>query len=353
MIVACHFLSSFGVLGMAPYYPLVVERSFQRADSGWGAVLYVLPLTVMAVAGPLWGLFADRFGKRLSLLRAQVGLALVLGLCGYTQSLPAFAACLILQGLFGGTYSASNALVATCYTGDALARALSWLQFSARLSLFAAPSVVGWLLAANPLHTYRWLWLLPAASFLVLLTMNPTRAVEPETAPRRSGTGLPWAQVVALEFGFTVATVVTFPYFVKAFPGPERLAGLSFGLPHLVYLLLAPLAIRSAHRPLRVAFALYAVVMTAHAVVGPLLPLRLLMGVALTWAYVSLNDLIGNCVKPEQAGRAFGWLDSASKLAGVFAGLLAGALVRTWGPSAPFACAAVLAGGLTLAVPRR
>ncbi len=338
---------------MAPYYPLVVERSFHQADSGWGAVLYVLPLTVMAVAGPAWGLFADRFGKRLSLMRAQIGLAAVLLLCGYTQSLPAFAACLILQGLFGGTYSASNALVATCYQGDGLARALSWLQFSARLSLFAAPSVVGYLLEANPLFTYRWLWLLPLASFFLLLSVPPAPSMVQEPPPPKRGEGLPWVQVVALEFGFTVATVVTFPYFVKAFHGPERLAGLSFGLPHLVYLLLAPLVIRSSHRPLTLALALYAVTMAAHAVVGPLLPLRLLMGVALTWGYVSLNDLIGNCVKPEQAGRAFGWLDSASKLAGVFAGLLAGALVRAWGPSAPFACAALLAGGLALAVPKR
>jgi len=354
VIVACHFLSSFGVLGMAPYYPLIVERSFAQPERGWGGFLYVVPLAVMAVAGPAWGLFADRFGKRLSLLRAQVGLALALALCSLAPDLPAFTLALAVQGLFGGTFSASNALVSCYYQGPALARALNWLQFSARLSLCAAPAVVGALLAGDPLRTYRWLWLLPALSFCLLLAALPAARPQPAAQPaQRPRHNLSFGRVLALEFGFTVATVVTFPYFVKAFAGPERLAGLYFGLPHLVYLGLAPFALRSPRRGLAPALALYGLVMAGHALAGPLLSLRLLMGVALTWAYVSLNELVGGCVQPARAGRAFGWLDSASKLAGVLAGLLASVLVRAWGPSAPFALAAGLAVPLCLAARTR
>lgn len=374
LIVAGHFLASFSVLGMAPYFAIILERSYGQTDARWAGVLYVLPLVMMAVAGPFWGLFADRFGKRLSLARAQMGLALALLLCAYAPNALTFGLCLVLQGILGGTFSASNTLLSDYYRGSELARALSYLQYSARLSLFLAPTLLGLLIfrLSDPQDAYRWLWLLPVLGFAVLqLLPAPTgqpRDLRPTTGEQRRHQ-VPFPAVLAVEFVFTLMTVVTFPYFVKFFNAlptglPEGLAGLYFGTPHVVYLMLAFLVIRRANSDralgsIALAFALFSVSMLGHLVwTDPVLLwlARTLMGVSLVLGYVYLNQLVSEAIRPAAAGRSFGWLDTAGKFAGVIAGLLASLLVGAWGLSGPFVLAALMGAvfaGLTLVLRSR
>ncbi|MBX3172210.1 MAG: MFS transporter [Candidatus Eremiobacteraeota bacterium] len=365
LIVLCHFLASFSVLGMSPYYPTLLERSYALKDPALGGVFYVIPLLVMGLAGPLWGWFADRFGQKLSLARAQLGLALALYLCSLAPNAWTFALCLALQGLFGGTFSASNALLAQYYQGAALSRGLCYLQYSARLGLFLAPSLLALVVLEmpDPAVAYGWLWLLPAASFGLLQTFlpRPGRPAETPTSLTPSHHPIPFAWLLAAEFWFTLMTVVTFPYFVKFFQAaqtgiPDRYAGFFFGTPHVVYLLLAFLVIGRA-RPqqalsyLVLAFAGFSLAMLGHLLPGAavLLATRVLMGIALVYGYVYLNQLVGAAVRPHSAGKSFGWLDTASKFAGVFAGLLAGAAVSAGGLRAPFLLSALLGLPLTAA----
>lgn len=365
VIVCCHLLASFAVLGMSPYFATILDRSFGNRDPFWGGVLYSLPLLVMALASPLWGRFADRFGKRLSLQRAQLGLVLALLACGWASSAPAFAACLVLQGLFGGTFSASNALLSEFYRGAKLARALSFLQYSACLGLFAAPALLGSLLTRlpDPQHAYFGLWVLPLLSFALMqlaLPARPTPLGAAEPAPDPESHELPFSTLLLMEFCFTVVTVVTYPHFVTFFHQslgtlPATLAGVFFGLPHAVYLVFGVVIIHnqggSALGRVTGAFGLFSLSMLLHLVADGALSLalaRATMGVALVYGYVSLARLVSQAVRPVSAGWAFGWLDTASKFAGVLAGLLAGVLVKTSGPRAPFALAAVLGALLTI-----
>lgn len=365
VIVACHLLASFAVLGMAPYFGTILAGSFGKRDPFWTGTVYSVPLLAMAVASPLWGRFADRFGKRLSLARAQLGLMIALFACGCAPSALSFAGCLLLQGVFGGTFSASNALLTEYYRGPRLARALSFLQYSACFGLFAAPSVLGAALTRmpNPQQAYFGLCLLPLASFLCLQRALPARPAtlwgdEPQVESVQRHT-LPFRTLLWMEFGFTVSTVVTYPHFVRYFaslPGirPE-LSGLFFGMPHAVYLLLGVWAIREARGSelARVtgAFVLFTGSMVLHLFSWgpvPLVAARLCMGAALLFGYVYLARLVSRAVRPASAGAAFGWLDTASKFAGVLAGVLAGSLVQTFGTRGPFALAAV--GGVILTV---
>lgn len=346
---------------MSAYYPLVLERSYAQKEAAWGGLFYVIPLLLMTLAGPLWGQFADRFGKRLSLLRAQLGLSLALYCCSLAPTPAWFALGLALQGIFGGTFSASNALLSEYYRGPALARSLSYLQYSARLGLFLAPSLLGPFVMklTQPQDVYAWLWLLPLASLTLLQFGLP----QPQTRPQSEleslrpseTTSLPFHLLVLAEFGFTLITVLTFPYFAKFFVaaptglGPEW-SGLFFGIPHVVYLLLAFLVIGKAQVSaapgyVSLAFFLYCASMLWHLMaVGPfsLVAARILMGLSLVFGYVYLNLLFSAAIRPTSAGRAFGWLDSASKFAGVLAGLLASLSVQVGGLAAPFAVAAVL-----------
>lgn len=370
-VMGCHFVAAFAALGMPPFFTLILGQSL-HADAGLLAgLLYVVPTLCTAISSPWWGRLADRYGKKRLLLRAQLGLALSFLLAGFSESVWVFAASLALQGLLGGTFSASNAYLATLSDGKELARCLHWMQWSARAALVAAPVGLGLFLAGleSPIELYRYLALLPLLSAMVLwrlpeshaqATMNTPSAavvVSPEATP---------SQVYWLQFALVFSTVVTFPYFVShvqlsGMAASPALAGWLFGLPHLVYLVCAiPLSRRLEpyDRMPVLAVALVLLLLSllgqiwAPTLVGGVF-WRLVMGLGMTTAMLSLNALIAGIVRQSHAGRTFGSLESSSKWGAVLAGIVAGLVVHLFDVRFPFfigAAVLLLATGYLLAI---
>jgi len=353
-VMGCHFVASFAALGMPPFFALILEQSL-HADTdflvGW---LYVLPIFCIAISSGWWGRLSDRYGKKRLLLRAQLGLALSFLLAGFAENIWVFATALALQGLLGGTFSASNAYMATMMEGKALTRSLHWMQWSARAALVIAPAGLGIFLPMldSPVELYRYLAILPLLSAIMLWHLPEGNAKKttadssqsPPTVPEAS----PW-QVYWLQFALVFSTVVTFPYFVSQVQLAEMaaspsLAGWLFGLPHLVYLAFAiPLSRRLEAYDrlpiLAVSFVLLLVSLLGQAWAPSLEMIaiwRLLMGIGMTTAMISLNALIAGIVRQSHAGRTFGWLESSSKWGAVLAGFAAGLVVHLFDVRSPF-----------------
>lgn len=357
LVLFCHFTASLAALGMPPFFGVILSQSLQVEAVylvGW---FYIVPTICTALVGPWWGRFADRYGKKVSLLRAQLGLALGFTLAGWAQDPWLFLLALVVQGLFGGTFAASNAYLGTLLQGEALARSLNLMQGSARAAMVVAPMLFGLLLSqVAPLALYRYLAVLPLLAALVLWLAPAPLKSGAGKGGAATGTGgvapswpLPnWAQLYGLQFGFAFCTVVTFPYFV---PFAQQaglstaVAGLLYALPHLVYLLLAwPYGRWSvATSPLEtlalgLVLLIAALVLQAFSPSWPCLLLaRLLMGLAMTQCFIALNRLMSVAARDQRhSGRLFGSLDSAAKWAGVAAGLLAGTASQMVGLAAPF-----------------
>jgi MFS family permease len=381
-VMACHFIASFAALGMPPFFALILARSL-HSDAAWLAGwLYIVPTLFTALSSPWWGRLADRYGKKRLLLRAQLGLAASFALAGCATDVPTFAAALVLQGLLGGTFSASNAYLATVVSGAALMRSLTLMQWSARAALFVAPAALGLALPLaggpvdSPLALYRWLAVLPLAAALCIWRLPAVeppggRATAPGTAPApvnapvtapvsapRPEPAATDRQLYALQWLFIFATVLTFPYFVPwlhgSGAGTVAQASLLFGLPHLVYLACALPLTRWLGRTRLLAtlgwsFTLLAAALAAQPWAAgqgwqALAAWRLLMGLGMTAAYLALHGLIAARVASGNAGRTFGWFESSSKWGAVAAGAGAGALVQAAGMRAPF-----IAGGAAMA----
>lgn len=352
VVMACHFAASFAALGMPPFFAHILQRELHN-DTPWLAgALYVLPTLLAALSAPWWGRLADRHGAKPLLLRAQLGLALSFLLASYASNTATFLMALVLQGVLGGTFAASNAYLATLYRGAALTRCLTAMQWSARAALVAAPLGIGWLLATQPpLQLYRWLALLPLLAALLQLWL-PAQCLagvpESQNDGGRAAAPLNAASICGLQAVFVLATVSTFPYFIADVQ--ERfttlsaaMAGLLFGLPHLAYLLLAPvLSVRWGRQPsLRLpafAFALLALSLAGQWLTQNLpllLGWRLLMGLAMTLGYIGLHALVACVARAGHAGRTLGWLESANKWGGVLAGVSAGLCAQWLGIRAP------------------
>jgi MFS family permease len=352
-VMACHFIAAFAALGMPPFFALILSKSLHSSDTylvGW---FYVVPTIFTALSSPWWGVFADRIGKKISLLRAQLGLAVSFLLAGYSDSTELFFLALALQGILGGTFAASNAYLATMASGPALARSLTLMQGSARAALVVAPAVLGWFAASiPPIKLYRYLALLPLAAALLLWALpEPASARHEQYQPQAHAADsapLSAANVYLLQFAFVFATVATYPYFVPYAQGLDsvsvELAGLLFGVPNLLYLVAAGLLSGYLNRwasPtalawlfLLMAFALFGQAQT-QSLTGLIL-WRALMGLTMTGGFIVLHAFIAALIRESQAGRTFGWLESGSKWGAVAAGLAAGTLVDSFGPRAPF-----------------
>lgn len=362
VVLVCHFLAAFTVLGVPLFLPRLLQPFGIAANSPWIGVLYSLPTVLTALSAPVWGRLADRFGRRLSLQRALLGLALAFAMAGLSPSLPWLILALALQGLAGGTLAAANGYLAVNLRGQALAAALNWTQFSARLALLCAPLALGGLLGALPqvgLRLYLGLALLPLAAFVLSLSLPSDASTMPgkpvPASQQRESAGV--ARLLCLQFLFNFAMVVTFPYFLpfaRHWLHGDAWVGLFYSWPHLLYLLLLPLLRRTPGAPRHFAYGLLLMAIGAiwHAQLDSataLLAARCLFGIGILVGYRGLNLLISQACQEGSGGHWFGRLDAIGKWAGVLGGLCAGWLCAHVSLTAPF-IASGAAAGLSLLV---
>ncbi len=366
-VLTAHYLAAFTALGLPIFMPRVLAELAPGAPDWLVGVLYVLPTICTALTATAWGRFADRYGRKLSLMRAQFGLVIGFVLAGTAPNLWTFVLGLIVQGTCGGSMAAANAYLSTQSKGAALSRSLDWTQFSARLAMVSAPPLLGLATGAGQtLQLYLYLAALPALALAITWWLpGDTVVAKPIASPTQASTELSDQRrelfgLYGVQFMFCFAMVVTFPYFI---PYSERLgvgsdskAGLLYSLPHLVYLLAMPwLRSRqtaSRHRLFGGLFLL-AATCAAHGLLQSatwLAPVRVLYGAGMLLAFSGINRALSECASGRPAGRLFGTFDAYGKWAGALAGACAGALVHRYGVSMPFfVAAAVSALALSLA----
>ncbi|MBB4756019.1 MFS transporter [Xanthomonas arboricola] len=377
-VLAAHYLAAFTALGMPLFLPQVLAELAPSAAVGWSGVLYVLPTLCTALTAGTWGRLADRYGRKRSLLRAQLGLALGFAIAGFAPSLSWLVIGLIVQGTCGGSLAAANAYLASQPQAGPLARALDWTQYSARLAMVSAPALLGLAVALGPAQSlYRALALLPLLAFALTWrlpadrpaarpaasTAQSTRSADaaaPLSASARTATTASalWPALLVAQFLFCFAMVVTFPYFIPYAlargAGHDALAGLLYSLPHLVYLVVLPWWRRGDGDAWLVpGLVLFAVACLWQALLHDAVALamaRLLFGLGMLFGLRGLNRRLAQVASGHGAGRLFGRFDACGKWAGVFAGAAAGALTQASGPATPFLAAALAAAAAALTV---
>lgn len=347
-VLLCHFIAAFAALGMPLFLPVVLPTLGTQIDTDWAGVLFILPTFCTAVAARFWGQFADKYGRRRSLLRAQLGLAAGFAICGLANNLTMFVFGLIVQGTFGGTMAASNSYLSSqIEDAKTLGKSLNKTQLSARLALIIAPIGLGWGLSeTNPLNAYLWLSIMPLLALAITLTLPADQTIKPsavrnqafEETQRNENQSLRtlyW--VFGAQFSFAFSMVVTFPYFspyVQQYSTTNQAwIGLLYALPHGVYLLLAGKAhlwseCINGHQPQRtlwLGFGLLSLSTAMHLVhyEAVLISARLTFGLGMVCCYQGLHQALAKQLDRQQCGKVFSRFDAMSKWGGVAAGLCA------------------------------
>ena len=338
IVLFCHYLTAFTALGLPLFMPYMVTNFTDGNSQYLVGILFVIPPLCAALTAPYWGCFADKFGKKNSLLRAQSGLVIVFLLSGFADNLWIFCFGLVVQGVSGGTLAASNAYLSSQYPGDLLANKLNLTQFSARLALVTGPILLGLFVDINdPLHLYRYLALLPLFALLISLFFAPEDIplnVEETTNSKSDQTQQnAFTKLLILQFLFCFSMVVTFPYFlpyVQTFSEvDDSFIGFYYSFPHLIYLLFAffigGLTLEAKQQVLfGFSFILLAGVAQFNLIsIHWLIWCRLVFGIGILLCYSGLHLLLSQRLHKNKEGVSFGRFDAWGKWAGVFAGLIA------------------------------
>ena len=115
-------------LSFLPYYVQGLGATSQAETMSWVALFSSGSALAMAISAPIWGTLADRYGRKLMLVRATLAGAVLAGLMGIARSPLQLSTLRILQGLFCGTVGASITLIAAETPDKHVATALGLMQ---------------------------------------------------------------------------------------------------------------------------------------------------------------------------------------------------------------------------------
>jgi DHA1 family multidrug resistance protein-like MFS transporter len=133
---------------LLPFLPLYVAQlgvASPAAVVQWSGVAFGATFFGTAITAPIWGRLADRFGRKPMLVRAAIGMAVVMSLIGVAHSVTELVALRLIAGLIGGYASASIVMVGTQAPRERAGWALGVLSTGALAGNLIGPLVGGFL----------------------------------------------------------------------------------------------------------------------------------------------------------------------------------------------------------------
>lgn len=110
------FATGIGMSQIAPVLPLYIG-DLGVTDAGTvnqlSGIAFGVTFIVAAVFSPLWGSAADKYGRKPMLLRASLGMAVVVALMGFAPNVTVLIILRLLLGTISGYVTACNTLIAT------------------------------------------------------------------------------------------------------------------------------------------------------------------------------------------------------------------------------------------------
>jgi len=145
-IVAAETVAMIGFGIAQPFLPFYLQELGVRTTSEvafWVGLISSFQPICLALASPIWGMLADRYGRKPMLVRAMIGGSLTLALTGLAANAPQLAILRIMEGILAGTVAASTTLVAVTTPREHAGYSLGLLQTGLFTGNFLGPLIGG------------------------------------------------------------------------------------------------------------------------------------------------------------------------------------------------------------------
>jgi DHA1 family multidrug resistance protein-like MFS transporter len=133
---------------LLPFLPLYVQQlgvTSQAAVVQWSAVAFGATFFGTALTAPIWGRLADRYGRKPMLVRAAIGMAVVMSMIGLARDVTDLVVLRLIAGLIGGYASASIVMIGSQVPKEKAGWALGVLSTGALSGNLIGPLVGGFL----------------------------------------------------------------------------------------------------------------------------------------------------------------------------------------------------------------
>jgi DHA1 family multidrug resistance protein-like MFS transporter len=135
-------MTSMGFALSFPFLPVMAQSLGVRSNlETWMGNLMLLFYVISFAAGPVWGGIADHFGRKIMVLRAMLGMGLLMCLVPFAPSPLWFVLLFSLVGFFNGSSAAAQALLVSNTPPRRIGSVLARLQAGMLLGQTLGPAV--------------------------------------------------------------------------------------------------------------------------------------------------------------------------------------------------------------------
>lgn len=355
------FVAFVGFQFFSPFLPLYVNE-LGVTDPGrialWSGLLAAVTPAVSGVLSPLFGRLADRFGRKLMLIRSLAGFVVIIAAMGLVTSVQQLFVARLVQGFFAGFTPMAMALATVSAPRDKAPAAIAMVQSAQLLSVAVGPAAGGYVASHFGIRyaffVTAGMCALALLGLVVLFEEAPPGAPAPsrEPAPR-----MPMARVLRYpRFSLVVGLLLIaqfldrglallIPLQVAHLPGIEAIAatsGLIISVAAVAATISATLVGRlareiSSARLLLLGLLAGGPLCAAMALARTwpsLLVLRTLLALCLGGAITLAYTLGAEMVPSDDRGAAFGWLALGVQVGTAASPLVSGALAAVSLPGA-------------------
>ena len=334
---------------LLPFLPVYIAElgvTDQAAIAQWSGIAFGATFFSAALVAPFWGWMADRFGRKLMLVRASLGMAIAMSLMGMAHNVWELVGLRLFAGFAGGYASGATILVATQTPKRRSGWALGMLNSGIMAGGLVGPLIGGTL---PPLIGIRaTFWLAGGVIFLTFLATTFLIKEEQRSAlTKKAVVEAKWSQIpdkqpvlamLAMGTLLTFANMSIEPiitlYVGQLVEAPRVIfvAGLTMAAAALGAILSAPrlgkLADRIGHWKVVVVTTIVAALLLipqAFVTAGwELVTLRFLMGLALGGLMPCVTSIIRHSVPDAVVGRVLGYATSSNYIGQVVGPVMGG-----------------------------
>ena len=357
------FLSGVGFSFVFPFFPFyfrelgVTSQEQNLMWNGWASLVFGITMTVSA---PLWGILADRYGRKPMVMRSMFAGAVILGLMGRATSPWHLVILRMLQGATTGTVTASVTLVSSITPSANLGFSLGLMQTAILLGAATGPILGGFMSEA---YGIRMSCLIASIVLVIGVILVVFGAVEKFAKPISGKVnGFKTIRGIIGTSGFKIIMSVYFliyvmnqilvpilPLYIETFmtgsEGAQWMTGMTIGITNLIAGLSAigygKLGDRYGYTKVLVialiATGIISIPQAFAGSIGTLFIERCLTGLAIGGLIPSVNALVSRIISREKIGSAYGLTSSVTCLGIGMGPFIGGVLASLVGLRIPFA----------------
>lgn len=356
------FVTGIGMSQIAPVLPLYIKQ-LGIGDTAmieqFSGIAFGITYIISAVFSPIWGQAADKIGRKPMLLRASLGMAVVIFCMGYAPNVYVLIGLRLLQGVITGYSTACTTLIATQTDRQHAGWALGTLSTANIAGSLIGPTVGGFISDYFGMQNVFFITgALMMVAFITTLFFVKENFTHPEkkvmrmkevwrSIPDKNLTVVMMLTTLILTLAmYSIEPIVTV-YVTQLTTDTAHIAliaGIVFSASGLANIIAAPKLGKMSdkigpHRVILPALAVAAIVFIPQAFVQDpwqLMGLRFILGLAVAGMMPSVNSIVKRITPDSIAGRIFGFNMAAAYL-GVFGGsVLGGQIAAALGIRAVF-----------------